>query len=163
MFEFHMDKEKLRVYLTMQPMGADMCVHIFGGSALEGTTADDRINPEKAQKAAPGATYPVLGAHVGAVALALPPHNTSDKKPGRKALTRASLLTVPGHREDLLARSLALRAACRCKSRVVLACGLHVDNATPADIQNLEHMANSLMETLLTHLHFPKKDTTCCN
>lgn len=161
MLEFSMDKEKLRVYLTMQPMGADMCVHIFGGSALEGTTAADKTAPAAEHER--GHSYPVHGAHVGAVALALPPHIPSDNSPGRQALTRASLLTVPGHREDRLARSLSLRAACRSKARVVLACGLHVDNASPADIQNMEHMATSLMEKLLTHLFSPQKDTLCCN
>lgn len=153
MLEFHVDKKKLRVYLTMQSLGTDMCVHIFGGTA----TAENAEKEFDGQRE----TYPVHGAHIGAVALALPPASTFDAGGcnNRNALARASLLTVPGHKEDKLARSLALRAACRCKARVVLACGLHVDNATLTDIRNLERMAGNLMEALIVHLHSPHEDT----
>ena len=73
--------------------------------------------------------------HVGASALALP---RPSLKPGGGISATASVLCVPGHKEDLLARDAALRLASRLNTAVSVSVGLHIDHATPDDINRLQ-------------------------
>lgn len=155
MLKFFANAPPLRLCLTVQALGPDLCLHLFGGVASE------RANDIEG----------VCGAHVGAVALALPLSSLSQSnceaicpKGSDASAASASLLSVPGHREDLLARQLALLAAHRLQSRVVLVCGIHVDKATPAVIQNLENMAHDLVQEMLAHPTLcPQKEKPCCS
>jgi hypothetical protein len=83
--------------------------------------------------------------HVGAVALAEPRVSLADAS---KPSASASVLCVTGHKDDELARSLALELATRFACRVEVSVGLHIDQATPEDI----HIFLSNVEALLTQI-----------
>lgn len=77
-----------------------------------------------------GGTHP----HVGAVSVAI--SQPSLKDAARRSAT-ASVMSVPGHKEDEIARSAALQLARALDATVVVSAGLHVDDATPEEIQTL--------------------------
>lgn len=155
MLEFHKKHTFLQLCLTVQCMGKDMCLHLFGGASPEHSSA---TFPCDAQMLA-NDNLPTQGAHVGAVALALPRPSNSGSGAGSASV---SLLTVPGHQEDMLARHLALLVARQLGITVVLVCGIHVDKATADTIQSLETMAHSLVDDLLAHFNPAlQKDSPC--
>lgn len=85
-----------------------------------------------------GGTHP----HVGAVSLATPRPSLAD--PERRSAT-ASVLAVVAHKEDELARWAALQVAAATGAHAVVAAGLHIDQATPAEIAALEQSARELV------------------
>lgn len=155
MLEFHKKHTFLQLCLTVQLMGGDICLHLFGG-----TSPEHAASPLSCDTHALADGGLSTGAHVGAVALALPRPSNSGSGEGSASV---SLLTVPGHQEDMLARQLALLVASQLGITVVLVCGIHVDKATTDTIQTLETMAHSLVRDLLTHLNPTlQKDSPCC-
>ena len=72
--------------------------------------------------------------HIGAVALAEPRPSMSQNG---KTSASASVLCVTGHMEDMLAREGALRVASALGQRAVVMAGLHIDDASPEDIDEL--------------------------
>ncbi len=91
--------------------------------------------------------------HLGAVALAAP-------QPDRDGSATASVLTLPGHREDLLARRLALRLAATLGIAVSVACGIHIDAPTPRELQDVEAMADELATLFLRQFPLSEKSAT---
>jgi hypothetical protein len=87
--------------------------------------------------------------HVGAAALALP--RPSLNHDGVISAT-ASVLCVMGHKEDLLARDAALRLASQLNTAVLVSVGLHLDNATPDDINRLQTNFEQLLDKTETWL-----------
>jgi hypothetical protein len=83
--------------------------------------------------------------HIGAVATAI--SLPSLKDPGRLTTT-ASVMSVPGHKEDQVVRAAALQLAKTLETTVTVSAGLHVDNATPADIEQLVNHFNELVEQI---------------
>ena len=69
--------------------------------------------------------------HIGAVALAVPRPSLSDPQ---KISSSASVLTVVSHKEDELARQVALMLAASLNCTVTAAVGIHIDNAAEKDI-----------------------------
>ncbi len=86
--------------------------------------------------------------HIGAAALAEP--RPSLKGEGFSA--SASVICVTGHKEDLLARNLALEAAARLNCRVLVGAGLHLDGAGEEDIEILLANCRQAVEAMLTRL-----------
>lgn len=86
-----------------------------------------------------GGTHP----HIGAVALAQP--RPSLKGDGSRSAT-VSVLTLPGHLEDEIARWAADLLARRSGGNVVVTAGIHVDEATPTEIEQLVAGARRLVE-----------------
>jgi hypothetical protein len=74
------------------------------------------------------------GPHIGAVALGIPRPSLAD--PSAPSAS-ASVLCVTGHKEDELARSAALELATALGCRVNVSVGLHIDDATPAEIREM--------------------------
>lgn len=74
------------------------------------------------------------GPHIGAVALGIPRPSLMD--PSAPSAS-ASVLCVTGHKEDELARNAALELATALGCRVNVSVGLHVDDATSADIRDM--------------------------
>lgn len=72
--------------------------------------------------------------HVGAVALAQA--RPSLNRPQATSAT-SSVLTLLGHKDDVVAREAAERLAVACGGTAVVAAGLHVDQASPADLRAL--------------------------
>ncbi len=92
--------------------------------------------------------------HLGAVALATP-------HPGRAGgRATASVLTLPGHREDLLARRLALHLAATLGVAVSVACGIHIDAPTPQELKDVEAMTDELAAMLLRQFPLPGQSVT---
>ncbi len=46
-----------------------------------------------------------------------------------------SVLTIPGHREDVIVQSAASKLAARLGKNVVVCCGIHVDHITKDEIE----------------------------
>jgi len=114
---------KLRISAEAWPAGDDWVVAVLGGEAP----------------------------HVGAVALACPcaaPENTSGE-----ITSFVSVLTAPGHRDDELARKLALRLCKALRRNISLSVGIHVHNATLEEIGILIANAEDAAAALLPLLH----------
>lgn len=88
-------------------------------------------------------------AHIGAAAVAVP-------RPGLKNAGRisadASVVTVSGHKEDLLARELAIKLAAALNATVAVTAGLHWDNAGPGQIAMAEELSLKLADMLLADI-----------
>jgi len=73
--------------------------------------------------------------HIGASSLAVP---RPSLKKNNEISASASVICVTGHKEDQIARDAALRFAARFNVRVSVSCGLHIDEATEAEIAGLQ-------------------------
>ena len=77
--------------------------------------------------------------HIGAVALG-------------QSGAAASVISLPGHREDALARRLTQELAAETQATVCLACGIHLDNIRPEEIRDALELADELIQRLRSHL-----------
>jgi len=84
--------------------------------------------------------------HIGAVAVAVP----------RKSLTgdgsdsaSASVICITGHKEDEMARLVALRLSSKWLCNVTVSAGVHIDDAKKEDISILSRNIEKLMENLI--------------
>ena len=70
--------------------------------------------------------------HIGAVAVgfAHPSIKSQDK-----TTSTVSLITIPGHKEDLIVQNAAKTLSRLLNSSVVITAGLHIDNASENDIE----------------------------
>ncbi len=73
--------------------------------------------------------------HLGAVALAQARPSLEDKS---KISASTSVLTVLGHKEDLLARTAAQTLAAAINKTVVVCCGIHVNAISEDEIHFIE-------------------------
>ncbi len=87
--------------------------------------------------------------HVGAVAIAVP--RPSLENPQAVSAT-ASVFALIGHKEDELARSLALKLAAALQRNTVVTAGIHVDNLSPEGIKKIEENCASLLQRLIREL-----------
>ena len=82
------------------------------------------------------------GEHVGAVAL-----GDFDARSGRAYV---QCLSAPGHRDDLVARQMALEASRRLRGRVVAFGGIHLDDITSEEralvVANAERLLARFLE-----------------
>ncbi len=88
--------------------------------------------------------------HIGAVALVAPAQQHT------QAQTHVGGLT--GHKEDTLALRMAERLAQALNCTVCVSAGIHYDNITREEIQQVEHMAQDLTERCISAL---AKDPSC--
>jgi len=87
--------------------------------------------------------------HIGAVAMAQPRPGLAD--PARTSAT-ASVITLLGHKEDMLARELSLKVAASLNVAVCVVCGIHVRNPTPDMLDDLVGASHGLVDTLLAEM-----------
>jgi len=91
-------------------------------------------------------------AHIGAVAL-------SQARPslaaGGGTSASTSVLTLAGHKEDDLARSLAARLAARLDAAVTVACGIHLDHIRGSELQDVLDLAEELTAQALARITAP--------
>lgn len=85
-------------------------------------------------------------AHIGAVALATPRKSLESDT---KISSSASILTVVGHKEDLLARELSLYLASKLNVTVTVSMGIHLEHADKADIESIHKAVMELGEALI--------------
>ncbi|MDR1775417.1 MAG: hypothetical protein LBS17_03025 [Actinomycetes bacterium] len=83
--------------------------------------------------------------HVGAVALGVPRPSLADSA---QLSASASVLCATGHKEDMLARHVALKLATRYDCRVQVSVGMHIDGATRADITAFENNTEELLKEI---------------
>lgn len=83
--------------------------------------------------------------HIGASAMAVPRPSLAD--PSRLS-SSASVLCVVGHKEDELARRVALRLAAALNCTVTVVAGLHVDDASGGDITIMLEHCDRVVERL---------------
>lgn len=86
-------------------------------------------------------------AHVGAVALAVPCPVTAEG-----VTASVSVMTVPGHRDNIVAEAAAL-SLCKALGRSVsVTAGLHIDHAAQQDIMALVNNAKEAINILIKNL-----------
>jgi hypothetical protein len=87
--------------------------------------------------------------HVGCVVLAQP--GPSKTNPGMWS-TSCSVLTIPPHKEEPIARGVATRIAEAFGRVTVVTAGVHDDNIDPAGIAVYLRLGEELAEKVVTHL-----------
>ena len=87
--------------------------------------------------------------HTGAVALAISHPRLKDPQ---QLEATATVVTVPGHKEDQLAREMALALAQALHTTVTVSAGIHIDDASPADIAELIALTRRLTTQIADYL-----------
>lgn len=90
--------------------------------------------------------------HLGAVAAAQPRPSLDD--PGRTSAT-ASVLTFPGHKEDVVVKAVAEDLAAALGANVVVAAGMHWDGLGAAGIAVVLERTREIMQLLKAGLAGP--------
>jgi len=90
--------------------------------------------------------------HIGAVAVSQPRPSLA---PDGGTSASTSVITLAGHKEDDLARTLAARLARHTGGVVSVACGIHLDRALPAELAEILAMADALAGELASRLTAP--------
>ncbi|MDR0767346.1 MAG: hypothetical protein LBE57_02700 [Methanosarcinales archaeon] len=80
-------------------------------------------------------------AHIGAAALAYP-----DKETGR---TTGSVISAPGHKEEEIALYGAKVLSKETKKTVLFAVGIHLDEITVAEIEEIEKTCREMIQSFL--------------
>lgn len=83
--------------------------------------------------------------HVGSAAVAVPRPSLRD--PAATSAT-ASVITLVGHKDDELAKPIAEFLASKLSRTIVVVAGVHIDGATPDDIESLSDTAWELAREL---------------
>jgi purine nucleoside phosphorylase len=87
--------------------------------------------------------------HIGAAAVAQPRPSLAD--PARTSAT-ASVITLAGHKEDILARELSLKVAGILSVTVCVACGIHIRNPTQAVLEEMVAASHRLVDDFLAEM-----------
>jgi len=87
--------------------------------------------------------------HIGAVALAQ--SRQSLKDPEKKSAT-ASVLSILGHKEDTVVKSVSERLAAVADRPVVVTAGIHWDNLKESDLNQILKNVEILIQMIETHL-----------
>ncbi|WP_418222759.1 hypothetical protein [Clostridium isatidis] len=87
--------------------------------------------------------------HIGAIALGIPRPSLEDKN---KISSSVSLLTITGHKEDVIVQKLAKVLSKSLNSTVVVSCGIHYDNITLEDIEAINLLISDLTDELISKL-----------
>ncbi|MGO0122297.1 hypothetical protein [Desulfothermobacter acidiphilus] len=87
--------------------------------------------------------------HVGAIVISLP--RPSRSVPG-KISTTTTVLPLYGHQDDEVARPVAEALARHLDQPVVVVAGVHIERATPADIEKVKENSSEALRLLLQQL-----------
>lgn len=87
--------------------------------------------------------------HIGASAISLPRASLHDPE---KNSSSTSVFCVPGHKEDELARKAAALLATTFNVRACVSVGLHIDNASLSDIENLVSNFDCLVALIIAKI-----------
>ena len=85
--------------------------------------------------------------HIGAAALGLSLPSTKDAK---RRTVSSYLVSVPGHKEEDLARDGSLRLSRQLETNVVVTVGIHDDAITKEGIERYVELFGQLMEKIAT-------------
>lgn len=84
--------------------------------------------------------------HIGAVAIAVP---RLEYKEGKKRTASTSVICVQGHREDELAYKAAKYLATALDCTVTVTIGIHIDNITQKEFQELIDNTNKILDQII--------------
>lgn len=87
--------------------------------------------------------------HIGAIALGIPRPSLQDEN---KISSSVSILTITGHKEDVIVQKAAKILASALNSTVVVSCGIHIDDISFNDIQDLDLFISNLIDELISKL-----------
>jgi len=87
--------------------------------------------------------------HIGAVALAQPRPSLQGAE---QISSTCSVLAIIGHKEDELARALALDLSKKLEVTVCVACGIHLDKISPDEIDQVLAICERLTAKLLKEI-----------
>lgn len=87
--------------------------------------------------------------HIGALALGIPRPSLEDKN---KISSSVSVLTITGHKEDVIVQKLAKILASTLNCTVVVSCGIHIRDITFDDIQALTLFISNLIDELISKI-----------
>jgi gallate decarboxylase subunit D len=88
--------------------------------------------------------------HIGAVAVAQ--HRPSLKGDGTVSAT-ASVICYLGHKEDVIAKTIAERLAAVFETRVVVTAGMHWDHIISEDLQPIDDSVKRLIERIIDNVN----------
>jgi hypothetical protein len=88
-------------------------------------------------------------AHVGAVALSVARQSL---KFGGETGVSTSILTLTGHKEDVVAKFVSEKLALVLNKNVVAVCGIHYDNITQENIDNVMNLVKEGAQQLCDEL-----------
>lgn len=94
--------------------------------------------------------------HIGAVAIGIPRPSLKDKN---KISSSVSLITVTGHKEDVLVQKYAKELSSKINSTVVVCCGIHIDNITFDEIIALGDVIDKIIDELILLINHNKNAT----
>ena len=141
--QFTARQGRLNLYLRVFRQGRDLQVLCGGGASHIGAVALAAFNDGHAQQAdAP--PLPGRAGQVGQVGQA--------NQPEQVGQVETRLLALPGHREDALAQRMAQSMAEALHCAVCVSAGIHYDNITRAEIQQVEQMAHDLTQRCIAAL-----------
>ena len=87
--------------------------------------------------------------HIGAVAVSQPRPSLLG---GGGTSTTTSVIALLGHKEDELARQVAARVALATAGTVCVACGIHLEAISAAELEDVRALAEELAAELLVRL-----------
>jgi hypothetical protein len=87
--------------------------------------------------------------HVGAVGLAIPRPSLED--PGKGSAT-SSVLTMLGHKEDVLVKEVGERIAAATGRNLVVVGGVHYDDLEAAQLEALQRLWRKMSEEIILKL-----------
>ena len=64
----------------------------------------------------------------------------------------SSVITLAGHKDEAIARLFAEKAAAVSHCTVVCTCGVHIDNPSSSELENVISSAKKLLDKLCLHL-----------
>ncbi len=88
--------------------------------------------------------------HVGSIVLALPRPSRAD--PARRSVT-CSVLNVPPHKDEAVARDIARKVATQLGCRAVVTAGIHEDGLGPDGVDGYLKLAQRLGDELVRALN----------
>lgn len=87
--------------------------------------------------------------HIGAVALGIPRPSIADTT---RMSSTVSVLAIPGHKEDQLARTMAQKLASALNATVCVSCGIHIEHAESREITDIVDAALAMTEEIIQQL-----------
>ncbi|MGL5313570.1 MAG: hypothetical protein ACRC92_10005 [Peptostreptococcaceae bacterium] len=94
--------------------------------------------------------------HIGAVAIGIPRPSLEDKN---KISSSVSLITVTGHKEDVIVQKYAKELSSKINSTVVVCCGIHIDSITLDEIVALGNVIDEIIDELISVINHNKNAT----
>ena len=87
--------------------------------------------------------------HIGAVALGIPRESLLHKN---EISSSVSILTITGHKEDVIVQNVAKKISSTINSTVVVSCGIHIDNITFIEIESLNSIIDEIVNELIQNI-----------